>query len=153
MGAEHGERAMSRVASDVDLPRGDPSRRLVFSVNGGVEACSEARRAVRAGDGAVPASAREDLLLLVSELVTNAVRHAGVGPERTLRVELERWPRHVRVEVAHPGPAFEPDIAPPSPDATGGWGLVLVDRIADRWGIVSRTGRTYVWFELRSAGT
>ncbi len=141
---------MSRVASDVDLPRGDPSRGLAFSVNGGVGACSEARRAVLAGDRAVPASAREDILLLVSELVTNAVRHADVGPDRSLHVELKRWPSRVRVEVAHPGPGFEHEGVPPSLDATGGWGLVIVDRIADRWGIASRSGATCVWFELQS---
>ncbi len=120
-------------------------------VNGGVEACSDARRAVGAGNGAVPASAREDILLLVSELVANAVRHAGVGPDRFLRVELKRWSRRVRVEVTHPGHEFELDSTPPSLDAGGGWGLILVDRIADRWGIVSGAGSTCVWFELRSA--
>jgi anti-sigma regulatory factor (Ser/Thr protein kinase) len=142
---------MTRVAPDFDMPPGDPSRGLAFSVNGGVEACSEARQAVLAGDGAVPVSARDDILLLVSELVTNAVRHAGVGPNQSVRVELKRWPRRVRVEVAHPGTGFEHDGEPPALDATGGWGLVLVDRIADRWGIISETGLTRVWFELRSA--
>jgi len=141
---------MSRVASDVDPPRGDPIRGLAFSVNGGVHACSEARRAVLAGDGAVPASARDDILLLVSELVTNAVRHADVGPDRSLQIELRRWPDRVRVEVAHTGPGFEHEGVPPTLDATGGWGLVIVDRIADRWGITSRSGATRVWFELRS---
>jgi anti-sigma regulatory factor (Ser/Thr protein kinase) len=142
---------MSGVASDLDLPRGDPSRGLAFWVNGGVEACRDARRAVLAGDGAVPASEREDILLLVSELVANAVRHADVGPDRSLRVDLKRWPRRVRVEVDHPGRGFEHECTPPSPDEPGGWGLVLVDRIADRWGVTSGAGRTCVWFELRSA--
>jgi anti-sigma regulatory factor (Ser/Thr protein kinase) len=144
---------MTRVASDLDLPRGDPSGGLAFSVDGGVEACSDARRAVLAGDGAVPTSAREDILLLISELVTNAVRHADVGPDRSLRVELKRWPRRVRVEVAHTGPGFEHEPVAPSPEANGGWGLVLVDRIADRWGITTATGRTCVWFELRTGVT
>lgn len=98
----------------------------------------------------MPASAREDVLLLVSELVTDAVRHAGVGPDRSVRVELKWWPRPVRVEVAHPGNGFEHDPEPPAPEATGGWGLLLVDRIADRWGMTNGTGGTSVWFELRS---
>ena len=125
-------------------------RSLAFSVNGGLEASSAARTAVRAGDGAVPASAREDILLLVSELVTNAVRHAGVGPNQSLRVELRRLPRRVRVEVAHPGNRFRHKPPRPSSDADGGWGLVLVDRIADRWGIANWAGGTRVWFELRA---
>jgi hypothetical protein len=45
---------------------------------------------------------------------------------------------------------FEHPPAPPSPDAVGGWGLMLVDRIADRWGIANGTGGTCVWFELLS---
>ena len=126
-----------------------PARGLVFSVSGGLDASSEARTAVLAGDGAVPPSAREDILLLVSELVTNAVRHAGVGPDGWVRVELRRSARRVRVEVAHPGNGFQHKPAPPAPEANGGWGLVLVDRIADRWGITSSTDGTRVWFELR----
>jgi len=134
-----------------DIPAGTPSRGFSFSVSGGVEACAEARRTLLARDGVVPSSARDDLLLLMNELVTNAVRHAGVGPDRSLRVELKRWPRRVRVEVAHPGHGFEHEPVPPSPGTNGGWGLVMVDRIADRWGITSKTGSTCVWFELRSA--
>jgi two-component sensor histidine kinase len=134
-----------------DIPAGAPSTRFSFSVNGGVEACSEARRALLARDGAVPTSG-DDLLLLMNELVTNAVRHADVGPDRSLRVELQRWPRRVRVEVAHPGQGFEHEAVPPSPGTNGGWGLLMVDRIADRWGITSGTGRTCVWFELPAAG-
>jgi anti-sigma regulatory factor (Ser/Thr protein kinase) len=141
---------MTRVASDSAMPLGVPSRGLAFSVNGGLHAGSEARRAVLAGDGALPASARDDVLLLVSELVSNAVRHADVGPDRSVRIELTRWPRRVRVEVGHVGQGFEHECTHPSLDATGGWGLVLVDRIADRWGITSGTGRTCVWFEVRS---
>jgi anti-sigma regulatory factor (Ser/Thr protein kinase) len=119
---------------------------LAFSVNGGLDAGARARRAVLAGDGAVPAFARDDVLLLITELVTNAVLHADVGPHRFLRLRIERWPRRVRVEVTHPGIAFEPDPAPA--DGTGGWGLLLVERIADRWGIASRAPGTCVWFEI-----
>jgi anti-sigma regulatory factor (Ser/Thr protein kinase) len=142
---------MTRVAPDFDMPPGEPSRSLSFSLNGGVEACSEARRAILAGDGAVPASARDDILLLVSELVTNAVRHGDVGPDGSVRVELRRRPQHVRVEVLHPGRGFEHQAVPPPSGTGSGWGLVLVDRIADRWGIDSAEGLTRVWFELPSA--
>jgi anti-sigma regulatory factor (Ser/Thr protein kinase) len=126
------------------------SDRLAFSVNGGLEASSAAREAVRAGDGAVPAGLRDDILLLVTELMTNAVLHAGVGPDQSLRVELRRSPLRVRVEVTHPGGGFHYDRMDPSPDTVGGWGLVMVDRIADRWGIDNGADSTCVWFELRS---
>ena len=137
---------MTSVASDVDMPSGG----FAFSVSGGVEACAEARQVVLGADGAVPELARSDIVLLVSELVTNAVRHGNVGPDRSLRVTFERWPRRVRVAVSHSGTAFEHEPVPPAPDAIGGWGLLLVDRIADRWGIANARGGTCVWFELRS---
>jgi anti-sigma regulatory factor (Ser/Thr protein kinase) len=124
------------------------AQELAFSVNGGLDAGARARRAVLAGDGAVPAFARDDILLLITELVTNAVLHADVGPHRFMRVRIERWPRRVRVEVTHPGVGFEHEPAPG--DGTGGWGLLLVERIADRWGIASRVPGTCVWFELVS---
>ena len=121
-------------------------------MKGGADACRAARRAVLAGDGAVPASARDDLLLLINELVTNAVRHADVGPDESVLVELRRWPDVCGWRCTHAGNGFEHEAVAPSAGANGGWGLVLVDRIADRWGITSGTGRTCVWFELRSAG-
>jgi anti-sigma regulatory factor (Ser/Thr protein kinase) len=126
------------------------SDRLAFSVNGGPDATSAAREGVRAGDGVVPGPLRDDVLLLVTELVTNAVIHAGVGPDRQLRMELARWPRRIRVEVTHPGNGSGHHRADPSPDTLGGWGLVLVDQIADRWGIIHGANGTCVWFELRS---
>jgi two-component sensor histidine kinase len=126
------------------------SKRLAFSLNGGPGAPSVARGELRAGDGAVPASVRDDILLLVTELVTNAVRHAGVGPNECLHVEVTHRRAQVRVEVAHPGSEFERMPPAPSHDRTGGWGLVLLDRIADRWGIEHRGRDTGVWFELQT---
>jgi anti-sigma regulatory factor (Ser/Thr protein kinase) len=84
-----------------------------------------------------------DLLLLVSELVTNAVRHART--ER-FEVRLAVGPDAVRLEVHDDGAGFEPRIRP-SQDGGGGYGLFIVDRIADRWG-VARDGRGAIWLEL-----
>jgi anti-sigma regulatory factor (Ser/Thr protein kinase) len=103
---------------------------------------------VVAGDGRLPTAVRDDVLLLVTELVTNAVRHAGVGPEEVIQVELRCWPQRVRVDVVDPGtelPRVRPRL---SPDTAGGWGLVLVDRIAARWGVGRGPAFTRVWFEL-----
>ena len=69
-------------------------------------AAAAARQALREGNGMLPAPIRDDVLLLVSELVTNAVRHAGAGPERPLHVQLLRGPRWVVVAVADEGPGF-----------------------------------------------
>ena len=112
------------------------------------EAASRARAVVNQELGrAVSARVLEDATLLVSELVTNAVRHAPrAGPleiELRLKVDTER----IRVVVSDPGAGFV--VAPRMPTASGssGWGLYLVDRIADRWGVITRDG-SEVWFEI-----
>ena len=89
-----------------------------------------------------------DLMLLVSELVTNAVRHAGCDE---FEVRLQVAPDRLRLEVRDEGGGFEPRIAP-STDGTGGYGLFIVDRLADRWG-VERDAGGVIWLELdRRAG-
>ena len=122
---------------------------FVFEVRGGPEAGVAARQAVLASNGALPASVRADVLLLVTELVTNAVRHASVGPEQPVRVGLRRLPRLVRVEVTDPGSGFARVHPRSNGDESGGWGLLLVDRIADRWGVWPTASGTCVWFEIR----
>jgi hypothetical protein len=109
-----------------------------------------ARRMVIAPDDAVPATVREDVLLLVTELVNNAVRDGGGGPERSLRVDLRLQPRQVRVEVLDPGMTVSPVGAHPR-GKPGRWRF-LVEQFADRWG-VSRAGPgTCVWFEIEFEG-
>jgi anti-sigma regulatory factor (Ser/Thr protein kinase) len=130
------------------LINSSPDNRFTFQVNGGVAACAEARRAVVAGDGDLPSAVREDVLLLVTELVTNAVQHGGVGSEGCLEVELRLWPQRVRVEVLDPGTEFMRVRPRVGRDDPGGWGLVLVDRIAARWGVGRGSSFTRVWFEI-----
>ncbi len=101
-------------------------------------------------DGAVADNAE----LLVSELVTNSVRHAGLPEDASIEFSVRASQDVLMVEVADSGQGFEhPLPARPRP-VTGaaeaaGWGLFLVDRIADRWGAVQLDGETRVWFELR----
>jgi anti-sigma regulatory factor (Ser/Thr protein kinase) len=113
-------------------------------------AVAEARHALDRLGGALPESRMRDVRLLVSELVTNAVRHAGLGPRDVIRVVVQVRARSLRVEVHDPGGGFVP--APPSPDPSreSGWGLYLVEELADRWGVDSKR-RTRVWFELDRA--
>jgi anti-sigma regulatory factor (Ser/Thr protein kinase) len=125
-----------------------PTPSVGFSLNGGREAGGAARRALVAADGRLPAAVREDVLLLLTELVTNAVRHSGLGPDQPLQVELRQWPRRVRVEVVDPGRHFvrvQPSVRA---DQSGGWGLLLVDRIANSWGVERSMSGTCVWFEI-----
>ena len=117
-------------------------------LSGGPDAGFEARQAIRAGDGSLAAGVREDVLLLVTELVTNAVRHAPVDADQSLRVAVQMGARRVRVEVSDPGARIKPARPRHRPDGSGGWGLVLVDRIADHWGVRRTRAGTLVWFEI-----
>jgi anti-sigma regulatory factor (Ser/Thr protein kinase) len=107
------------------------------------QAPGAARNALRALNGSLDAELAEDIRLLVSELVTNSLRHTGSAD-----IELEVWrsDQLVRVAVSDHGAGFDLG-GPPQPGDASGWGLFMVDRLADRWG-VERNGDTRVWFEL-----
>jgi len=96
---------------------------------------------------AVPVRVLEDATLLVSELVTNAVRHAPQEGTPEVELRLERGPERVRVVVSDAGAGFVAAPRLPTASESSGWGLYLVDRIADRWGVISKD-RNEVWFEI-----
>jgi anti-sigma regulatory factor (Ser/Thr protein kinase) len=116
---------------------------FAVALRGGVDAPGLARRAIAAKDPTLPPSVQDDVWLLVTELVTNAVRHGGAANDRPRR-QADR----IRVEVVDSGTDFEPPAPPTSGDASGGWGLFLVDRLAERWGICPARAGTCVWFEV-----
>jgi anti-sigma regulatory factor (Ser/Thr protein kinase) len=89
------------------------------------------------------------VMLLASELVTNCVRHAGVGRRQRIRLRALVTDTLVRIEVIDSGAGMR--VVMRVGDDHGGWGLRLVDRIADRWGVVRDAG-THVWFEIDRAG-
>jgi anti-sigma regulatory factor (Ser/Thr protein kinase) len=86
----------------------------------------------------------DDAALLVSEVVSNSVRHAGLGDSDAIEVRVRGGRSMLHVDVIDPGPGFEPEVRPRT---DGGWGLWLLDQIATRWG-VERGDRTRVWFDL-----
>jgi len=95
----------------------------------------------------VPASARDDARLLVSELVANSMRHARLGPNDTIRVTAEVESGRLRVDVIDGGPGGAPPVVGgirPRLGAESGWGLYLVETLATRWG----HGAGRYWFEL-----
>ena len=111
-----------------------------------------ARATVSSAIGSVRPEVAEEIELLTSEVVTNAIRHARVDPlgEVTLRVDASD--DHVRVEVLNPGPSFDPPV-PSIPGVSGtGLGLFLVDALADAWGVDREGPRTKVWFEISKNG-
>lgn len=86
------------------------------------------------------------LVLLVSEVVTNAVRHSSAPCDTPIILTTSVTDDSIRISVIDTGDGFTP--MPRDPDATqGGYGLYLVDKAARRWG-VDRVGGTRVWFEL-----
>jgi len=116
-------------------------------------AACEARHAV-AGCGLVGAAQEPTLLLLVSELVSNSVRHAGMDAEERIRLRARSGEVSAYVEVCDAGrsgqvPQKRDKYADPL--EPGGLGLVLVDEMADRWGVHCRPDQTCVWFELACA--
>ncbi len=116
-----------------------------LTIPGGRDAPARARAALSALNGALR-DVREDVRLLVTELVTNAVVHGGAGPETPIEVRVKATPQGVRAEIEHPGPEFE---ARPRSDEQH-YGLFLVEQIADRWGVEPLGGRNRAWFELTS---
>jgi anti-sigma regulatory factor (Ser/Thr protein kinase) len=84
--------------------------------------------------------------LLVSETVSNCVRHADLEATDAIQVRVRGSRSMLHVDVIDPGAGFDPASLQP-PDGHGGWGFWLVDRIATRWG-VDRGEVTRVWFDL-----
>jgi anti-sigma regulatory factor (Ser/Thr protein kinase) len=111
---------------------------------------AEARRALGELADHLPPRRLEDAQLLVSELVTNAIRHAGLHDGDLITLVVEASDQALRIEVSDPGPGFAPDEPEPDPDRTSGWGLYLVRELSDRWG-VETDATTRVWFELDRA--
>ena len=112
------------------------------------DSVSEARRAVSDLGDQIPSGRLDDLRLLVSEVVTNAIRHAEMGPQDRVGLRIVAVDDAVRVEVRDRGHGFVLREAAPDPARASGWGLYLVAELADRWGIEGES-QTCVWFELR----
>lgn len=103
-----------------------------------------ARHALQELSGALDASVLDDAGLLVTELVSNSVRH-GAGDR--VRVVLVPAPDGaLRCDVVDGGRGFEPQARTARPDEAGGYGLFLVEKLSSAWGVLA--GRTHVWFEL-----
>jgi anti-sigma regulatory factor (Ser/Thr protein kinase) len=122
-----------------------------FELWGGENAPRTARRALDSLDGQIPPALQDDLRLLVSELVANSVLHAGVGPDDSLTLVLSVSEERLRVEVHEPDHGFRPSFPAQRESSGSGNGLLIVERVADRWGI-TREASTCVWFEIDRPG-
>jgi serine/threonine-protein kinase RsbW len=114
----------------------------------GPAAAGEARRAIAGLAENLPANLVADVTLLVSELVTNSYRHAGMVEGNSIGLRVELTGRMVRIEVSDRGEGRAPAIREGGYD--GGWGLRIVETVADRWGTSRVASGTVVWFEMEA---
>ena len=125
----------------------DTPRRLEFRLRPTRTAPLRARRAL--SQLQLPLPLAFDAQLLVSELVSNSLRHAGLGRNDLIRVSADWSGDRLMVHVRDGGPPRGASPVSgsirPAPGAESGWGLYFVDRLASRWG----TTASGYWFELR----
>jgi signal transduction histidine kinase len=127
---------------------GSHRKRLRIAIAGGNRAPERARSWIESAASWLPAELESTLLLLTCELVNNAVRHGGAGEDHVIELELSALEEgSVRVQVSDPGVGFDHAPRDQPIDEPGGWGLVLIESMAERWG-VEHDDRTRVWFEL-----
>ena len=124
-----------RLTYDLSLP---PERQSARAARRFIESClAECDQRVRS-----------DIMLMVSELITNAIQHAGPhDPAIHVGLHLELRDDRVRVEVSDQSPALPVvgvgDVASPS-----GRGLILVDQLSNRWGVERGASGKTVWVEV-----
>jgi anti-sigma regulatory factor (Ser/Thr protein kinase) len=104
------------------------------------------RGVVGACDPRMSRGRREDLVLVVSELVSNSVMHAGIGPSGAILLAVDCTHERIRVEVQDDGPGLE-GVPGGGDVGRGGRGLRIVERLGGRWGSHGSFPAT-VWAEL-----
>ena len=125
--------------------------RLELSVPADLSALADVRRSFDAFG--LPPGVREEAQLLVTELVSNSIRHAGLRAGERIRIWAGLSARRLKVIVRDrdDGQPSQPvGIAGsirPAPGAESGWGLFIVNQLATRWGAIHDGGAGY-WFEL-----
>ena len=113
----------------------------------GPKAVGDARRALDALNATVSGTQLEELRLMVSELVTNSVRHADSKSSASVGLDVHLNADVLRVEVVDEGTGFDPKARTSEQDKGSGWGLFIVEQLASDWG-VKKNSRTRVWFEV-----
>jgi anti-sigma regulatory factor (Ser/Thr protein kinase) len=113
-----------------------------------VTSVSQARRYVTAALDDVPADVMDSIALMVSELATNACKHAATD----FVVSVEQADGRIRVEVTDGG-SGEPVARTPSTSELSGRGLQIVQALSDDWGVIPAegSGKT-VWFSVTAGG-
>jgi anti-sigma regulatory factor (Ser/Thr protein kinase) len=121
------------------------------SVCAGLDAPAQARRAVVTLP--VREQARDRLALVVSELVTNSIRHAGLAAGDPIELQLTSENGQVWVAVRDGGPGFDPQMARNGNGNGSGFGLAIVAAMADEWGVELGPAGCTVWCAVDGEAT
>lgn len=103
------------------------------------------RSALRKDLAVLPEAVREDVALVASELLGNAVRHAASLSDGQLAVDWGVGELGVEISVTDGGGATTPAVLDAAPTSIGGRGLSIVESVAARWGVERRGAQTTVW--------
>jgi|tagenome__1003787_1003787.scaffolds.fasta_scaffold20926315_2 anti-sigma regulatory factor (Ser/Thr protein kinase) len=122
----------------------------MYCFRGGLEAPAAVRGALLTGR-AWDVRVRDKIALVLSEVVTNAVLHGGVGPDQELHVDMRLGPDLVAFHVYDLGEGFTP-TGLDEPNPRKGMGLYIINRLAERWGVRPAGAGSCVWFEARVDG-
>jgi anti-sigma regulatory factor (Ser/Thr protein kinase) len=126
-------------------PRVDSATTCVLTARPG--SVADARDEI--GRLVLPEATRATLSLLVSELVTNSVRHAHLPLDSPVSLKITLRGRHVRLAVHDGGQGFAPSsLGGGSPLVIGGQGLIIVAALSETWGVDSDAGGCTVWCEV-----
>jgi anti-sigma regulatory factor (Ser/Thr protein kinase) len=139
---------MARSSNDACQRQPAVAPDLTLELQRNVQAPAIARAAVagRCAGIELGGSLAHSLALLVSEVVSNAVRHSSGPPDDPIELTTAITDEVIRVTVTDAGEGFTP--RPRDPGRThDGYGLYLLEKVATRWGVECR-GETKVWFEL-----
>jgi len=101
-------------------------------------------------DHDIAVDARHDAALVLSELVSNALKHARPLDDGSLGLAWGCWDNHLHVQVTDGGADTEPAVRRPAPDSTGGRGLSIVRAVSTAWGVEHDVASTTVWASLRA---
>lgn len=127
---------------------------FAFAVASGVDAPGRVRRQLRERlDPLLDRATARDLELLISEVVTNAVRYAGAERDDDIEVRVELDSELINVHIVDSGPGFAPAArrGPRFDRNPGGFGLFLLDLLSTRWGVERDEQGFRVWFRLARA--
>ena len=146
-----------RIATDVrwsdpgtlELRSSVPARAgSVALMRNAVRGLAETVRTEGVGPPGFDAERAADLVLVVTELVTNAVLHSGSAPDDALHVRIVIGRERVEGSVTDPGAGFSTEPGARRPRVDGGLGLFIVGRLARAWGVRGVSGGTQVWFDF-----